>query len=147
MRIKKDKTSWHAGGVIARDARHEKSPDNTAKHLSKKNTKRWCKGKVGREHQGEWVRYYELKHDGGRMGKCNWRIFVCKRCQKHLNRSYPWGFVRNPKGPGWLMVDPEAEPTEKATCKCGRQAEGVKAGDAVYFTCTCGYAWKTGNGL
>jgi hypothetical protein len=49
---KDGKTSWHARGVVKRDARATHAgPEESVKATTKpKDTKRWCLGKVGREH-------------------------------------------------------------------------------------------------
>jgi len=45
-------TSWRARGIVKKDARrtHAGPEVTTAVGPTKKDTKRWCKGKVGREH-------------------------------------------------------------------------------------------------
>jgi hypothetical protein len=85
VRLKEDSASWHASGLIVRDARHDGSSPEVAPHRSKKDCKRWCRGKVGREHDGEWRPY---KEDAGYA--TNWRILVCKRCNKHLDTCWSW---------------------------------------------------------
>lgn len=56
-RVSADSTSWMAGSVLRRDARQVR--DNPeVKHPGKKNTRKWCKGKIGREHlvaTREWM--------------------------------------------------------------------------------------------
>lgn len=55
---------------------------------SKKNTKRWCKGKAGVEHTGECKAYDDVKHSGL---KCpEWKILVCKTCGKELDNYWPY---------------------------------------------------------
>jgi len=78
-KISRDDTSWHASGVKTRDARHTKSPEETGRHQSKKNTKKWCRGKIGKEHTGEW-------RD---KGYCH--ILTCTKCGKHLDYKWRWG--------------------------------------------------------
>jgi hypothetical protein len=46
----------------------------------KKDTKRWCRGKVGREHD------YEFIERAGR-GRWAWREYRCKGCQR---KKYDW---------------------------------------------------------
>lgn len=60
MRIKRDKTNWNATSIIKRDVRH--SHDEPRVSLkSKKDTKRWCRGKVGVEHVWErYAKYYKM---------------------------------------------------------------------------------------
>lgn len=53
------------------------------KHRSKKNTKRWCKGKVGKEHQPVWV---------GRQDRLSiWLKYTCQECGKILDHWWSWG--------------------------------------------------------
>src|SRR5271165_530401 len=49
--LKEDSSSYRASGVIVRDARHTHNGPSEPAHRSSKNTRRWCKGKVGREHK------------------------------------------------------------------------------------------------
>ena len=53
------------------------------KHKSKKNTRKWCKGKEGREHKPIWVdkSKYEFHFH------CE---YVCQACQKILNSYREW---------------------------------------------------------
>lgn len=52
--------SWHAGGVIRRDFRHtHNGPEVTGGPRKKSKSKRWCKGKEGREHN-----FTKIKRDG-----------------------------------------------------------------------------------
>ena len=56
-------------------------------HRSKKNTKRWCKGKVGREHvPGEW---------GTRRGMHYWWEKPCQNCGKILDYHIHWTKAEN----------------------------------------------------
>jgi len=54
-RINRDSDSWKAGGIIKRDFNHAHDEPEVPKHnpakRTKKNTKRWCRGKEGREHR------------------------------------------------------------------------------------------------
>ena len=51
---------------------------------SKKDTKRWCKGKVGREHKFETFPFpIGMKLSPNR--EFNWLIDVCAVCGKHVN--------------------------------------------------------------
>jgi hypothetical protein len=66
---------------------------------SSKNTKRWCRGKVGREHKPVCRNYAD---DAGTIFK-GWKILVCESCGKHLEYYFPgsWG-KRNPVKPAWV---------------------------------------------
>lgn len=59
------------------------APPAIPKHQAKKNTKRWCRGKVGVEHRFEWIhdtRYdYQLKSDP----RTWWWTEKCIACGKH----------------------------------------------------------------
>ena len=91
MRLRKDKSSWHASGVIARDARATKTPEpSPTPHKSRKDTKRWCKGIVGREHKAEWQE--------NRRYPWGWYAFVCTACRKELDYCRPikWSGGKDP---------------------------------------------------
>ncbi len=52
--------SWHAGGVKRRDFRHtHNGPEITGAPKKRSKSKRWCKGKEGREHD-----FSGIKRDG-----------------------------------------------------------------------------------
>ena len=83
MKLSADKSSYRANGLIAKDERHTKDPEDeqpTGKTRGKKNTKRWCKGKVGKEHQIVWIRYVSI-HNRPWVPE-NWLIQQCKSCKK-----------------------------------------------------------------
>ena len=60
--------------------------DETPKHRSKKNTNRWCKGKVGREHIPVWIKNnkYEFVKDA------EWLDYACQECKKVIDSWYSW---------------------------------------------------------
>lgn len=72
-----------------RDARHMDPTHPPAGN--KKDTKRWCRGVVGREHDAEWVSYSELNHSMGWFMRVfsGWKILRCKKCGKQLRHKYP----------------------------------------------------------
>lgn len=63
-----------------RDARHTDQP---VRHGNNKNTRKWCRGKVGRQHDPEWVSYAEAKNLSTHIFG-HWRIMRCKNCRKEL---------------------------------------------------------------
>lgn len=71
----------------------------------KKDTKRWCKGKVGREHQGVCKTRFEVegRNDIRRPGEpgwlSNWRYLVCRKCNKTL--AY-WFGGKGKDRPAWV---------------------------------------------
>lgn len=69
-------------------------PERDKRWPGKKDTKRWCKGVVGREHQGEWVKHeYEMTVAGTRKIIWLWNVKKCKVCGKQL--EYDWKKVQN----------------------------------------------------
>ena len=64
--------------------------DETPKHRSTKNRKKWCGGKVGREHDPMW-------EDNKRVNSNSvcWYEYICQRCHKSLD-TY-WRFEQWPE--------------------------------------------------
>lgn len=107
------KTDWKKGAVDRRDARAAKdepvvrpSPridlstrNNQAATIlagrkAKKNTKKWCRGKVGTEHQTVCLVYSEAKNTDPRLDFYHaWRMLACSVCGKELDSYHPLGFV------------------------------------------------------
>jgi hypothetical protein len=78
--------SWHARGIKRRDFRHVKGDPEVpgSRNRGRKNTKRWCKGKEGREHD---VRtYVENPHACSR--DCSYRK------ENGGTGFHPWGTNR-----------------------------------------------------
>ena len=91
-------SDWKEGSVKRRDARHTKSSDEHATTVpNKRNTKKWCKGKVGVEHKPECKKYAEVKRVSLDLYK-SWRILVCTVCGKELD---VWFSRRNK--PAWAV--------------------------------------------
>jgi hypothetical protein len=67
-----------------------KTNDEIPKHRSSKNTRRWCKGVVGREHSPECVPY--PCPPSNTSSSHYWRNWQCSTCGKVLKRFWP--FVR-----------------------------------------------------
>jgi hypothetical protein len=78
-----------------RDARQTAIPDIRPPGGSKKNTKKWCRGKVGVKHQPEWVSYNSTKHTS--FAPNGWRLFICKKCGRELDWDFP--LLRQPETP------------------------------------------------
>ena len=92
-------SDWKERSIKRRDARHTKEPEiRPPGGSNKKNTKRWCKGKVGREHKPECRNY---SNDVGNLFK-GWRILVCTDCGKHLDYYFPSSLWRTPAKPDWV---------------------------------------------
>lgn len=97
--------SWRESANQRRDARHTKSPDEVGKRpAAKKDTKKWCRGKVGVEHKPKCVDYRETKNNYAGMGpgfSKGWKLLVCEACGKELDHYYPFGKAKkNP--PDWV---------------------------------------------
>ncbi len=75
---------WRERANRRRDERHTLSPNVRPPGGSKKNTRRWCRGKVGVEHKPVVKGYGEAKHLAGDWANFEWEIVVCERCGKHL---------------------------------------------------------------
>lgn len=74
MRLKEESNNWRASGIKKRDARHTHD-EPAVKPKSKKNTNKWCKGKVGVLHDIVWQ---DVKSFLG----YSWRSGSCLRCGK-----------------------------------------------------------------
>jgi hypothetical protein len=91
-------SDWKERSIKRRDVRRTKEPEiRPPGGSNKKNTKRWCKGKVGREHKPECRNYSDhLSAFGG-----SWRILACAGCGKHLDYYYPLSWCKQAK-PDWV---------------------------------------------
>ena len=71
--------------------------DKQTPRRSSKDTKRWCKGKVGNEHDPKCMRFT--------VGWCaadDWRELVCTKCGKKLDTWYPILRTEDEKKPEWV---------------------------------------------
>lgn len=59
-RLKKDHSGWRSSGLYLK-YQSPKINEQPTKAKSKKDTVKWCRGKVGREH--EWHRFENMKWD------------------------------------------------------------------------------------
>lgn len=87
---------YKASGIRRRDTRNTKLPDIRPPSGSKKDTKRWCRGVVGREHEPECrLSKYSFAQE--------WRDLVCKKCGKELDWWWPSRFWPRAKPkPDWV---------------------------------------------
>ena len=98
MRLAEDTSSWRASGLQRRDFRHTHNGpdpelafvDNIYDDLTQvppvqkrkhKDTKRWCKGVVGREHA-----YTQVEES---LGRLTLKFDLCAACGKKANHVYP----------------------------------------------------------
>lgn len=70
--------------------------DEVPKHRSRKNTKRWCKGRRNVEHTPCWEADLRFGPNG--------RVYACRQCRKHLDYYFAL--------PGEKMSPPEIGSTE-----------------------------------
>lgn len=68
--------------------------DEIPKHRSSKDTKRWCKGKVGREHDYVWVAYRPFERPSFDAS-----IQECSKCHKLLWKTWVRGHMPLKKKP------------------------------------------------
>lgn len=95
-------SSYRESCVRRKDARHTRGDLPPKPRVgNKKDTKRWCKGVVGREHKLQCVRYQEYKNSA--IGK-DWRLLLCTECRKELDYWYPmrWSTHQQPPAPDWV---------------------------------------------
>ena len=84
MRLKEDTSSWHSNGIIHRDNRHDHS-ERFYKLHSKRDTKRWCRGKVGVEHEyHRYLRGWHYHYVEARCVNCNKLSFSKKSKDKSI---------------------------------------------------------------
>lgn len=92
-------SEWRESANKRRAARQTKVPDIRQQGGSRRDTKKWCRGVVGREHTPEATNYTELK----RLTYCEgWQVLVCTTCKKELDHYWPsrWFKSDRPK-PSW----------------------------------------------
>lgn len=94
-------SDWKQGAARRRDTRQAKDPEPRPLGGSKRDTKRWCRGKVGVEHTSECRVYVETKGHVGRMGSAlkRWRVLVCTTCGKELATWFGHG-----DKPAWVTT-------------------------------------------
>lgn len=91
MRLKENNDNWRASNVVRKQAEAPQQPH----YKSKKDTKRWCKGKVGVKHEYDLVK--AERHEGfvytvvgrndvgeRRSPDSLWIEFRCVHCRKEL---------------------------------------------------------------
>lgn len=88
MRLSKDNTSWKAGGIIRRDIRNTKSGPEVEKLHGNKNTRKWCKGKIGVSHVNKWVKRSDLS-------EC-WN-HRCQKCGKIFELWFKSEWFKRPR--------------------------------------------------
>jgi hypothetical protein len=90
---------WQESSNRRRNARQTVLPVIRPPAASGKNTKKWCRGKVGREHKPQCINHNSIK---------GWKILACTECGKHLD--FWWPMIWRPKDeqakpPAWVVFD------------------------------------------
>lgn len=78
MRLKEDASSWAANGIVRHDFRHDPNQPSRP-HKARKDTKRWCKGKVGVKHSFVLIKRYKLH-------TLMWSTSRCVNCGKNQHK-------------------------------------------------------------
>lgn len=111
MRLKECSNSWRASGIKRRDKRHAKeAPEIEKPKSATKNTKRWCLGKVGREHVMKWEPFRRL----GFAIRDKYKSYVhkCQKCGKELDRWYDFSWTKPDPMPESLKEQLKREGTK-----------------------------------
>jgi ribosomal protein S25 len=98
-------SEWKKAASDRRDERHIKDEKEVPKHSSKKNTKKWCRGKVGVEHKLECKKYNDVKNMSIiAQYYINARILICTVCGKELDAYLPHSniFFKSKPKPEWV---------------------------------------------
>jgi hypothetical protein len=63
-----------------------KDPPAETKTKSRKDTKKWCRGKVGLEHKSKWVNSFTFRYPNvpGDHSGFPGEIQICTECGKHI---------------------------------------------------------------
>lgn len=97
-------SEWRERANRRRDERHTALPCIRPPSSSKRDTKKWCRGKVGAEHRPICVGYNALKNV---TYAPDWKVLLCTECGKHLNywMPCPWSETKEPT-PSWASGTP-----------------------------------------
>jgi hypothetical protein len=102
--------NWQESSNARRESRQSKPVAEVPRPApAKKDTKRWCGGKVGREHKPECFDYGQLKSPE-RVGLTGvtglykgWKVLACTVCGKELKHHMPFGRERRTNPPEWAQ--------------------------------------------
>jgi hypothetical protein len=87
-------SDWKEESIKRRDFRHVHGEPEVPRSRAKKDTKRWCKGKIGREHKPSCV------------ARKYFYVLECSVCGKHIDWYYTgsvWYGGRNDPVPNWVV--------------------------------------------
>lgn len=110
------------------DPPEESKSLSAAKKSKKKDTKLWCKGKIGREHVTEWK---PNRHCGlrtmrlGKNNEFNYEILVCINCGRETSTRaihLVCGATHDSWGYGWFYKNRETGKYERKPFPCEAKA-------------------------
>lgn len=91
---------WQERANRRRDERHT-AGEIRRPSGSKKDTKKWCRGKVGVKHDPVCADYNTLKRA---TFAPEWKVLVCRNCGKELDNYWPTRFFKSNKPkPDWVV--------------------------------------------
>lgn len=82
-------SDWRERSIKRRDERHTKIEDAPVRRKTRRNKKRWCRGKIGVDHDPVWVAApgkFHFFHDT--------RIYKCSKCGKEFEMWYTISWAR-----------------------------------------------------
>lgn len=80
-RLKRDHSGWRTSGLWLKY--QTPTVNEVQKHKTKKDTRRWCRGKTGVEH--DWHRYQNKRYDWEIDGWFDpWIRIECQSCKKKM---------------------------------------------------------------
>lgn len=90
-------SDWRERANRRRDERQTIVPLIRAPSRPRKNTKRWCKGKVGVDHKPLCIDYPRIPVGGA-------KVLICEICHKHIEFYWPSPFrkIKTPP-PSWVI--------------------------------------------
>lgn len=106
-------SEWREQANKRRDERQTKVSAIRPPGGSTKDTKRWCRGKPGREHQPACKDYNDIKKVDHFKG---WKTLVCEACGKQMDHYFPSPFREYQSAPpNWITSASTAAPSLPAT--------------------------------
>jgi hypothetical protein len=99
-------SEYRESAIRRRDERQTKVPIIRRPSGSKKDTRKWCRGRIGVEHKPQCVSHdeWENRQDGSDWSK-DWRVLVCEECGKQLDYWFPVPWWRDEKSPpNWVTA-------------------------------------------
>lgn len=92
-------SDWKQRANKRRDERRTIVPTIRKPSGSSKDTKKWCRGKVGRPHTPQCVEYNTHRRV---TYAPDWRLLICTTCHKELDFYMPAFRRRKSKPPKWV---------------------------------------------